>query len=129
MDLSKNELKILKFWEKAKIFEKSLKRNLPRRTNGQAGKGKKKFVFFEGPPTANARPGMHHIEARVFKDVIPRYKTMRGFFVDRKAGWETHGLPVELEGEKQLGLKNKKEIEENGIGKFNQKWREGVWQY
>ncbi|PIP15461.1 MAG: hypothetical protein COX45_02285, partial [Candidatus Portnoybacteria bacterium CG23_combo_of_CG06-09_8_20_14_all_44_36] len=72
MDLSKNELKILKFWEKSKIFEKSLKRNLPRRTNRQADKGKKKFVFFEGPPTANARPGMHHIEARVFKDVIPR---------------------------------------------------------
>jgi len=129
MDLSKNELKILKFWEKSKIFEKSLKRNLPRRTNRQADKGKKKFVFFEGPPTANARPGMHHIEARVFKDVIPRYKTMRGFFVDRKAGWDTHGLPVEIQVEKELGFKTKDDIEKYGVGKFNKKCRQTVWRY
>jgi len=129
MDLSENELKILKFWGKAKIFEKSLKRNLPRRTNRQADKGKKKFVFFEGPPTANARPGMHHIEARVFKDVIPRYKTMRGFFVDRKAGWDTHGLPVEIQVEKELGFKTKDDIEKYGVGKFNKKCRQTVWRY
>jgi isoleucyl-tRNA synthetase len=119
MNLPEIEQKILKFWEKNNIFKKSLQKN----------KGKKNFVFFEGPPTANGRPGMHHVEARSFKDVIPRYKTMRGFFVGRKAGWDTHGLPVELEVEKQLGLKNKKEIEKYGIGKFNQKCRESVWKY
>ncbi len=98
MNLPEIEQKILKFWEKNKIFAKSLQKN----------QSKKSFVFFEGPPTANGRPGMHHVEARSFKDVIPRYKTMRGFFVGRKAGWDTHGLPVELEVEKQLGLKDKK---------------------
>ena len=126
MNLPKNKEKILKFWNKNKIFEKSLKKNLPRR---QAGKGKKSFVFFEGPPTANGRPGMHHVEARAFKDIIPRYKTMQGFFVDRKAGWDTHGLPVELEVEKELGFKNKDDIEKYGIDKFNQKCRESVWRY
>lgn len=119
MDLAKNEEKILKFWEKHKIFEQSLKKN----------KNKKSFVFFEGPPTANGRPGMHHVEARAFKDIIPRYKTMQGFFVDRKAGWDTHGLPVELEVEKELGFKKKEDIEKYGIARFNQKNRESVWKY
>ena len=113
------EKKILKFWERNKIIEKSLKRN----------KDKKKFVFFEGPPTANGRPGIHHVEARAFKDIIPRYKTMQGFFVDRKAGWDTHGLPVELEVEKELGFKNKDDIEKYGIAKFNQKCKKSVWKY
>ena len=117
--IPKIEEAILKFWKKNKVFEKSLKKN----------KGKKNFVFFEGPPTANGRPGMHHVEARAFKDIIPRYKTMRGFFVDRKAGWDTHGLPVELEVEKQLGFKNKDDIEEYGIAKFNQKCKKSVWKY
>jgi len=117
--IPKIEEKILKFWKKNKIFEKSLRKN----------KGKKKFVFFEGPPTANGRPGMHHVEARAFKDIIPRYKTMRGFFVDRKAGWDTQGLPVELEVEKQLSFKNKDDIEKYGITKFNQKCRSSVWEY
>jgi len=116
--IPKIEEKILKFWKKNKIFEKSLKKN-----------NKKKFVFFEGPPTANGKPGMHHVEARAFKDVIPRYKTMRGFFVDRKAGWDTHGLPVELEVEKELGFKNKEDIEKYGIAKFNQKCKTSVWKY
>ena len=119
MDLAKNEEKILKFWDKNKIVEKGLNKN----------KGKKKFVFFEGPPTANGRPGIHHVEARVFKDIIPRYKTMQGFFVDRKAGWDTHGLPVELEVEKELGFKNKDDIEKYGIAKFNEKCKKSVWKY
>jgi len=116
--IPKIEEKILKFWKKNKIFEKSLKKN-----------NKKRFVFFEGPPTANGKPGMHHVEARAFKDVIPRYKTMQGFFVDRKAGWDTHGLPVELEVEKELGFKNKEDIEKYGIAKFNQKCKTSVWKY
>ncbi|MFH1864131.1 MAG: isoleucine--tRNA ligase, partial [bacterium] len=124
MDLAKNEKKILKFWKKSKIFEKSLKKGLP------AGKAsKKRFVFFEGPPTANGRPGIHHVEARAFKDIIPRYKTMRGFSVDRKAGWDTHGLPVELELEKELGFKGKEDIEKYGIARFNRKCKESVWRY
>jgi isoleucyl-tRNA synthetase len=89
----------------------------------------KKFVFYEGPPTANGKPGIHHLEARAFKDVIPRYKTMRGYFVRRKAGWDTHGLPVELEVEKELGLKSKKEIEEFGVAEFNEKCQKSVWKY
>ncbi len=89
----------------------------------------KPFVFFEGPPTANGRPGIHHIIGRALKDLIPRYQTMRGRFVERKAGWDTHGLPVELQVEKQLGLKNKKEIEAYGIERFNEECRKSVWTY
>lgn len=113
------EEKVLKFWRENQIFEKSLKKNAK----------KKKFVFYEGPPTANGRPGIHHVLSRSFKDIIPRYKTMRGFFVPRQAGWDTHGLPVELEVEKALGLKSKKEIEKYGIAAFNQKCKESVWKY
>ena len=87
------------------------------------------FIFYEGPPTANAKAGIHHVLARAFKDVICRYKTMRGFRVLRKAGWDTHGLPVELEIEKKLGLKSKKDIEKYGIAKFNRKCRQSVWTY
>ncbi len=111
---------ILKFWQENKIFEKTL----------SSSKGKKgRYVFYEGPPTANGKPGIHHLEARAFKDVIPRYKTMQGFHVARKGGWDTHGLPVELQVEKELGLTSKKEIEEYGIGPFNQKCKESVWNY
>jgi len=117
MNFAELEEKILDFWKKNKIFEKSLK------------KGDKDFVFYEGPPTANGRPGIHHVEARAFKDLIPRYKTMRSYRVLRKAGWDTHGLPVELEVEKQLGLKNKNEVENYGIEKFNKKCKESVWKY
>jgi isoleucyl-tRNA synthetase len=118
-ETSKNEERILDFWQKNKIFEKSLK----------IRKNAKRFVFYEGPPTANGRPGIHHVETRSFKDLFCRYKTMRGFLVERKAGWDTHGLPVELEVEKQLKFSNKSQIEEYGIGKFNQKCKESVWQY
>lgn len=113
------EEKVLNFWRVNKIFEKSLERT----------KRGKEYVFYEGPPTANGRPGIHHVLARVFKDIILRYKTMRGFHVPRKGGWDTHGLPVELEVEKQLGLKSKKEIEKFGIAAFNAKCKESVWKY
>jgi isoleucyl-tRNA synthetase len=116
---SKREEKVLAFWKEHKIFEKSLEKEAP----------KGEFVFYEGPPTANGRPGIHHLEARSFKDAIPRYKTMRGFRVPRKGGWDTHGLPVELEVEKQLGLKSKKEIEQYGIAKFNEECKKSVWKY
>ena len=119
MNIPEIEKKILEFWKKEKIFEKSLGKKAP----------KGEFVFYEGPPTANGKPGIHHVLARAFKDLIPRYKTMQGYRVERKAGWDTHGLPVELELEKELGLKNKKDIEDYGIEKFNQKCKESVWKY
>ena len=113
------EEKVLHFWRTNRIFEKSLAKT-------EHGR---EFVFYEGPPTANGRPGIHHVLARAFKDVIPRYKTMRGYHVPRKGGWDTHGLPVELEVERQLGLKSKKEIERFGIAEFNKKCKESVWKY
>jgi len=119
MNMPEIEKKILEFWQKNKIFEKSLKKKSP----------KGDFVFYEGPPTANGKPGIHHVLARIFKDLIPRYKTMQGYHVERKAGWDTHGLPVELEVEKMLGLKNKKDIENYGIENFNKKCKESVWKY
>ncbi|MDO8557086.1 MAG: class I tRNA ligase family protein [Candidatus Jorgensenbacteria bacterium] len=114
------EEKVLEFWKTNNIFEKSLEKN---RTSG------KKFVFYEGPPTANGHPGLHHVLARAFKDIILRYKTMRGYYVPRKSGWDTHGLPVEIEVEKALGLKSKKEVEQYGIAEFNAKCKESVWKY
>jgi isoleucyl-tRNA synthetase len=116
---SQREEKVLKFWKENKVFEKALEKNSP----------KGDFVFYEGPPTANGKPGIHHLEARAFKDAIPRYKTMKGFHVARKAGWDTHGLPVEIETEKKLGLKSKREIEEYGVAKFNEECRKSVWTY
>jgi len=113
------EEKVLEFWKENKIFEKSLEKESP----------KGEYVFYEGPPTANGKPGIHHLEARAFKDAIPRYKTMQGFHVRRKAGWDTHGLPVELQVEKKLGLSSKKAIEEYGIAKFNKECKESVWEY
>ena len=110
--LVEQEKETLAFWQKEGIFEKSLAKNK---------KSGKEFIFYEGPPTANGKPGIHHLEARAFKDAIPRYKTMRGFQVRRKGGWDTHGLPVELAVEKELGLKSKKEIESYGIAAFNEK--------
>ncbi|PJA86809.1 MAG: isoleucine--tRNA ligase, partial [Candidatus Moranbacteria bacterium CG_4_9_14_3_um_filter_42_9] len=95
----KMEEEILKFWEENRIFEKSVEKNPE----------DKSFVFFEGPPTANGVPGLHHVLARAFKDIIPRYKTMKGYRVERKAGWDTHGLPVEIQVEKALGLRSKQE--------------------
>jgi len=113
------EEEVLKFWNENGIFEKSLKKESP---HGD-------YIFYEGPPTANGKPGIHHLEARAFKDAIPRYKTMRGFHVARKGGWDTHGLPVELQVEKKLGLNSKKAIEEYGIAKFNHECKESVWEY
>jgi len=117
LNFNETEKEILKYWKEDNTFEKSLSK-----------KGKN-FVFFEGPPTANGKPGIHHVLSRVFKDVICRYKTMQGFKVIRKAGWDTHGLPVELETEKEIGLHSKKDIEKYGIAAFNQKCKESVWKY
>ncbi len=117
-NLPKIEEEILEMWKKDRVFQKSLK-----------DKPKGDFVFYEGPPTANGRPGIHHVLSRAYKDIILRFRTMQGYRVIRKAGWDTHGLPVELEVEKKLGLKNKKEIEEYGIDKFNEKCKESVWEY
>jgi len=118
-DHKKIEHKILEHWKANKTFEKSLENR----------KKSKRFVFYEGPPTANGLPGIHHVLARAYKDIICRYKTMRGFYVLRKAGWDTHGLPVELEVEKELGFKNKKDIEEFGVAEFNKKAKASVWKY
>ena len=113
------ERKILEFWRTSRIFEKSI----------EARSSAPKYIFYEGPPTANGNPGIHHVLSRVFKDVIPRYKTMKGFCVPRKAGWDTHGLPVELEVEKQLGFTGKSQIESYGVAKFNALCRESVFKY
>ena len=117
--LVNQEEEILKFWQKNKIFARSLK----------LAKKAKRFVFFEGPPSANAKAGIHHVLSRVYKDLFLRFKSMSGFLVERKAGWDTHGLPVEVQLEKELGLKNKKEIEQYGVDKFNLKARNLVWRY
>ncbi|MBU2082225.1 class I tRNA ligase family protein, partial [Patescibacteria group bacterium] len=122
----KTEEKILDFWKREQIFEKSLKLRQP--SSAKATKGKK-FIFYEGPPSANGRPGLHHLLTRAYKDLICRYKTMAGFYVNRRAGWDTHGLPVEIQVEKELGLKNKKEIEKYGVAEFNKKAQEIVWKY
>ena len=126
MSFPKMEEEILKFWDEQKIFEKSV---VKESTAGD-------FIFYEGPPTANGKPGLHHVLARSFKDIIPRYKTMKGYRVARKAGWDTHGLPVELQVEKALGLKSKQEIENIVPGdtrasviEFNKRCKESVWEY
>ncbi len=118
-EFPKIEKEILKFWKDNKIFEKTLKKteNCPR------------LIFFDGPITVNARPGVHMTLARIYKDVIPRFKTMQGFYVKRKNGWDTHGLPVEIEVEKNLGFKTKKDIERIGIEKFNKECRKNVQKY
>ena len=118
-EVAKREEATLAFWERERIFEKSLQKKAP----------KGEFIFYEGPPTANGKPGIHHLEARAFKDAIPRYKTMRGYRVNRRAGWDTHGLPVELQVEKELGFSGKKDIEQYGIAAFNKKCRESVFAY
>ena len=110
---------ILKFWDEQKTFEKSV-------TSRQ---GKPAFTFFEGPPTANGKPGIHHVIARTLKDIVCRFKTMEGFQVHRKAGWDTHGLPVEIEVEKSLGFKHKDEIVSYGIERFNEECKKSVWKY
>ncbi len=116
---AQKEEEVLKFWQEKEVFKKTLEKDSPRGS----------FVFYEGPPTANAKPALHHLESRVFKDIIPRFKTMQGFCVRRKAGWDTHGLPVELQIEKKLGLKSKKEIEQYGIEEFNKQCKDSVFEY
>src|SRR5437867_9812232 len=113
------EKEILAYWKTHRIFQKSLegRQNAP------------DYTFYEGPPTANGKPGIHHVFARTIKDLVCRYQTMRGYQVHRKAGWDTHGLPVEIEVEKKLGLKHKGEIEKYGIAKFNAECRKSVFEY
>ena len=106
------EENILSWWRQNHVFERSV----------DARRGAKRFVLYEGPPTANGSPGIHHVLARVFKDVIPRYKVMKGYYSPRIAGWDTHGLPVELEVEKELGFSGKAQIEEYGVAQFNARW-------
>jgi isoleucyl-tRNA synthetase len=113
------EEKISGLWKSKKVFARSV----------ESRRDGRRFVLYEGPPTANGSPGIHHVLARVFKDVIPRYKTMKGYYAPRIAGWDTHGLPVELEVEKALGLTSKKNIEDFGIDKFNARCRESVFSY
>ena len=113
------EEKVLARWRQSDVFGRSL----ANRSEAEI------WSFYEGPPTANGKPGSHHVLSRVFKDVYPRYKTMAGYRVPRKAGWDCHGLPVELEVEKQLGIGSKQEVEEYGIDKFNQRCRESVFEY
>jgi isoleucyl-tRNA synthetase len=116
VDLPAMERDILDFWASRDVFHESLRQ----RANGPT------WVFYEGPPTANGKPGTHHVEARVFKDVFPRYRTMKGYHVPRKAGWDCHGLPVELAVEKELGFSGKKDIEAYGVAEFNARCRESV---
>lgn len=113
------EEEILKFWKAQKIFEKT----------GEQRQGAPEYVFFEGPPTANGKPGVHHVLARAFKDMFPRYKIMRGYHVVRRGGWDTHGLPVEIEVEKRLGFNTKRQIEAFGIEKFNELCRKSAFEY
>ena len=114
IDLPSMERAILNFWNSENIFHKS--------TDSRAQGAP--WTFYEGPPTANGMPGTHHIGARVFKDVFPRYQTMKGKYVLRKAGWDCHGLPVEIAVEKELGFSGKGDIEKFGIAAFNEKCRE-----
>lgn len=112
----KLEESVLKFWQDKEIFKKTVE-----------DQEKPTYSFFEGPPTANGTPGIHHVQARAYKDLFPRFKTMQGYHVPRKAGWDTHGLPVELGVEKRIGLSSRREVEEYGIAKFNQECRDSVF--
>ena len=117
--VSLNEQKVIENWGKLDLLDLSIKQR----------EDKEKFIFYEGPPTANGKPGIHHVIARTLKDSVCRYKTMQGYQVKRKAGWDTHGLPVEIEVEKKLSLASKQEIENYGIEKFNKSCRESVFEY
>ena len=119
LDLVALEHDVLSRWDTDDVFGESLRRRA----------GAPEWVFYEGPPTANGRPGIHHVWARLFKDIYPRFHTMRGRYVARKGGWDCHGLPVEVEVEKELGIHSKHEIEAFGIGEFNRLCRESVHRY
>src|SRR5947209_648954 len=118
-DFPRLEEEVLGRWRERDVFRESIRRR----------EGGPLWSFYEGPPTANGRPGSHHVLSRVFKDVFPRYRTMRGHFVPRKAGWDCHGLPVELEIERELGIQSKEDIERYGIAEFNARCRESVFAY
>lgn len=119
LNVTLSEEEVLRFWKQKDIFHATMKQR----------EGGPEYVFFEGPPTANGKPGIHHVLARAFKDIFPRYKTMRGYHVSRRGGWDTHGLPVEIEVEKKLGFTNKQQIEDYGIEKFNKLCRESAFTY
>ena len=119
LNVTSMEDAVLKFWKQSQIFKKTVEQR----------EGAPEYVFYEGPPTANGKPGVHHVLARAFKDMFPRYKIMRGYHVSRRGGWDTHGLPVEIEVEKQLGFNNKQQIEEYGIDKFNELCKKSVFTY
>jgi isoleucyl-tRNA synthetase len=119
VNFSQIEERILKLWKDKNIFARSVEQR----------RGQPRFNLYEGPPTANGSPGIHHVLSRVFKDVIPRYKAMKGYYTPRIGGWDTHGLPVELEIEKELGFSGKAQIEEYGVARFNAHCRESVFRY
>src|SRR2546421_5179631 len=118
-DFPRLEEEVLERWRERDVFHESIRRRV----------GAPAWVFYEGPPTANGRPGSHHVLSRVFKDLFPRYKTMCGYSVERKGGWDCHGLPVEIEVERQLGIASKEDIERYGIAEFNQRCRESVFEF
>lgn len=119
LDFVEREKETLQFWKENEIFPKSVKLR----------EGAPKYTFYDGPPTANGKPHIGHVLTRAIKDIIPRHRTMKGYDVMRKAGWDTHGLPVELEVEKQLGLDGKEQIEAYGVEPFLAKCKESVWKY
>jgi isoleucyl-tRNA synthetase len=119
LDVTSMEEAVLKFWKQNQTFKKTVDQR----------QGKPEYVFYEGPPTANGKPGVHHVLARAFKDMFPRYKIMNGYHVSRRGGWDTHGLPVEIEVEKALGFNSKHQIEEYGIDKFNELCKKSVFTY
>lgn len=119
VDIQKLEREQLSFWQLNRIFQRTMEER----------KGGPKYVFYEGPPTANGKPGSHHVLARAFKDMFPRYKTMQGYYSLRRSGWDTHGLPVEIQVQKELGLTSKQEIEAYGVAEFNEKCRASVLRY
>src|SRR3984957_7460654 len=118
-ELTAMELAVTERWRERAVFAESLR----------ARQGAKQWVFYEGPPTANGPPGSHHVLSRVFKDIYPRFQTMRGYRVDRKGGWDCHGLPVEIAVEAKLGIKSKAEIEQYGIDRFNAECRDSVFTF
>src|SRR5512135_2853475 len=119
LNVTSMEENVLRFWKQADIFKKTVEQR----------QGAPEYVFYEGPPTANGKPGVHHVLARAFKDMFPRYKIMRGYHCSRRGGWDTHGLPVEIEVEKQLGFTNKQQIEAYGIDEFNELCKKSVFTY
>ena len=119
LNVTQMEEAILRMWKIRHIFEKSEEQR----------RGNPEYVFYEGPPTANGIPGVHHVLARAFKDIFPRYQSMLGKHVIRRGGWDTHGLPVEIEVEKRLGFDSKSQIEEYGIGAFNKLCRQSAFDY